>query len=133
MRPEILGIFIPIIFLIGLFTVIALNILFKYKTKEIMAKRTESLDEWHKTDAQVRLAKVEAQASRRNGVILRVSGLVMGLGLGVAIGCMILACSTIDDRNRTIATFIVISLALFFGGAGLIGAWFLEQRLGNRK
>ena len=91
----------------------------------------ESLDEWHKTDAQIRLAKAEAQASRNNGVILRICGLLIGLGLGVAIGCIILACSTID--NDAIATFLVISLAMFFGGAGLIGAYLLERKLEKRS
>ena len=137
MRPEILGIFIPIIFLIGLFAVIALNILFKYKAKEIMAKRPEALDEWHKADVQIRLAKAEAQASRRQGVILRVSGLIAGLGLGVAIGCIILASGGISHHSGfnsdAIATFMIISLAMLFGGAGMIGAYFLERRLNNRK
>ncbi len=36
MRPEILAIFVPIVFLLGLFAVIALNIISKYKAKEII-------------------------------------------------------------------------------------------------
>ena len=131
MGPAILAIFIPIIFIIGLFTVIALNILFKYKAKELMVNRVESLYEWNKSDAQIKIAKAEARAARNNGVILRICGLLIGLGLGVAIGCTILACSTID--NEAIATFLVISLAMFLGGAGMIGAYFLERRLDNRK
>jgi hypothetical protein len=136
MRVEILALSIPIIFIIGLFAVIALNILVKYKTKELTANRVESLDEWHKTETQVKIAKAEARAARNHGAVLRICGLVVGLGLGVAIGCIILACGGISRNSGfdsdAIATFLVISLAMIFSGAGMVGAWFLERRL-DRK
>ncbi len=136
MRPEILALFIPILALIGLFSVIALNILFKFKAKELTANRTESLDELYKADVQIKLAHAERRAARNRGVVLRICGLVIGLGLGVAIGCIIIACGGTsgkgDFNNDAIATFLVISLAMICGGAGMIGAYFLERRLDSK-
>ena len=136
MRPEILALFIPILSLIGLFSVIALNILFKYKAKELTANRTESLDEIYKADAQLKLAKAERRAVRNRGLGLRLCGLFIGLGLGVAIGCTILACGGVSPatgfNREAIATFMVISLAMICGGGGMIGAYFLERRLDSK-
>jgi hypothetical protein len=135
MGPAVLGIFIPIIFIIGLFAVIALNILFKYKAKELMANHSTSLDEWQKTETEVRLAKVEARETRKQGTILRVSGLVAGIGLGVAIGCIVLASGGVSRSGDgpAIAIFLIISLAMLFGGAGLVGAYFLERKLAAKS
>ncbi|MDR2890779.1 MAG: hypothetical protein LBV18_04150 [Alistipes sp.] len=137
MEMGFLAIFIPIIFLIGLFAVIALNILFKYKAKELMANNSTSFDEWHKADTQmnlqVRLAKIEAREKRKQGTILRVSGLIAGIGLGVAIGCIVLASGGVSRSggfdSDAIAVFLILSLAMLCGGAGLVGAYFLERKL----
>lgn len=140
MRPEILGIFVPIVFLIGLFTVIALNILFKFKAKELTANRSESLDEWYKADTQIKLAKVERRAARNRGIGLRISGLLIGIGLGVTIGLIIIACGGFSSVGKNdqfdqipVAVFSTIALSVFFGGAGMIGAYLLERRLDSKK
>lgn len=139
MRPEILGLFIPIVFLVGLFAVIALNIVAKYKIKSLTANRMTSPDEWHKGEvqvklaaAQVKVAKAEARAMRNRMLGLRLCGLLAGLGLGIAVGCIILACGGIPDNTQfdkgAIAAFMIIGLTVFCGGLGMTGAYFLERR-----
>ncbi len=136
MIPQILAIFIPIIFLIGLFSVIALNIISKYKSKNHIANRMNSMDDWYKAESQVKLVKAEARALRNRGMGLRICGLVIGLGLGVFIGCVIIACGGTSGKgdfdSDVIATFMVISLAMICGGGGMIGAYFLERRLDSK-
>ena len=147
MIPQILAIFIPIIFLIGLFSVIALNIITKYKAKTLIANRVTSVDDWYKTEAQVKITtaqsaaqvkvvKAETRAARNRSITLRICGLVIGLGLGVFIGCMILACGGIPENTQfeedAIAAFSIISLAMILGGAGVIGAYFLERKLDSK-
>ncbi len=132
MRPEILGIFIPIIFLIGLFTVIALNIYFKYKTRTATAERMpgESLGEWYKAEAKAKIVTGRAAA-------LRTGGFLVGAGIGTGIGCTLLAAGAISHNDRfdevAIATFLIIALAIFFGGAGMVGASFLERKLDEKR
>ncbi|MDR2883102.1 MAG: hypothetical protein LBU98_04930 [Alistipes sp.] len=133
MRPEILGIFIPIVFLIGLFSVIALNIILKYKSKNLIASRMDSLDEWYKAEAQVKVVRAEARAGRNRGTGLRICGLVIGFGLGVFLGCVIIACGGASGHGRFVGTFMMISLAMICGGAGMIGAYFLERRLDGKS
>ncbi len=137
MSPDILAIFIPIIFLIGLFSVIALNIIAKYKSKAMIANRVESIEEWHKTEARAKIVKAEARAARKHGTGLRICGLLVGIGLGTAIGCTVLACGGISDDHafsvEAIATFLVISLSMVFGGAGMIGAYFLQRKLDGKS
>lgn len=136
MSPNVLAVLIPIIFLIGLFTVIALNIISKYKSKSMIANRMNSLDDWYKAETQVKVVKAEARAERNRGIGLRICGLMIGLGLGVFIGCVIIACGGTsgqgDFDSDVIATFMVISLAMVCGGAGMIGAYFLERKLDKK-
>ncbi len=136
MSPDVLAVLIPIIFLIGLFTVIALNIISKYKSKNMIANRMNSLDDWYKAETQVKVVKAEARAERNRGIGLRICGLMIGLGLGVFIGCVIIACGGTsgqgDFDSDVIATFMVISLAMVCGGAGMIGAYFLERKLDKK-
>ncbi len=136
MSPDVLAVLIPIIFLIGLFTVIALNIISKYKSKNLIANRMNSLDDWYKAETQVKVVKAEARAERNRGIGLRICGLMIGLGLGVFIGCVIIACGGTsgqgDFDSDVIATFMVISLAMVCGGAGMIGAYFLERKLDKK-
>lgn len=139
MDAEILALFIPIAFIIGLFSVIAMNILFKYKAKAMVANRMESIDEWYKAETRAKIIKAEAQAIRRQNVEFRVSGLLMGLGLGVTIGLVAVACGAFssvgqgDDFDQiAVAVFTIISLAVFFSGVGLVGASLLARRL-DRK
>ncbi len=137
MKPEILAIFVPIVFLLGLFAVIALNIISKYKTKEIIANRVGSVDEWHRTEAQVIVAREEARAARRRGLGLRVCGLLVGIGFGVFVGCMLLVAGAVPAdtgfAREAIATFMIVSLAMVCGGAGMIGAYFLARRLNGNS
>lgn len=140
MRPEILALFIPIVFLVGLFSVIALNIISKYKSKAMIANRVSSIEEWYKTEAQSKIIKTEAQVQRKKGMGLRICGLMIGLGLGVFVGCVILACggisvSVVDHQFDMVAigAFMIISLAIFCGGAGMIGAYFLERKLDGKS
>jgi hypothetical protein len=133
---EILSLFIPIIFIIGLFAVTALHIVAKYRSKVLMINRAESVDELYKTKAQAQVIKAEARAARKHEVGLRTCGLLIGLGVGVGLGCAILACGVISRDTGfnadAIATFLVISLGLIFGGAGVIGAYFLQRKLDDK-
>ena len=117
-----LALFVPIISSIGLFTAISLGLFFKYKTKKALAERVpaDSLAEWFNAESK-------AKALRNRGAALRWGGFLTGVGLGVLVGCL----STISagDIGDAYTTFIVISCALLFGGAGLIGAYFLEKKL----
>lgn len=128
---RILAVFIPILFVIGLFTTISLNAYFKYKTNTVMSERVplESLGEWYKSNALAR-----ALRSRAGGI--RIGGLLIGIGLGTAIGCIVLASGAISDVGHfdrdAIATFLVISLAMFCGGIGMAGAYFLERKLDGK-
>jgi hypothetical protein len=133
---QILALFIPILFVIGLFAVIALNIVAKYRSKAMIINKVESVDEWYKTEAQANVIKAEARAARKHEVGLRLCGLFIGLGVGVAIGCSILAWGDIPNvggfNNQAVATFLVISLAMVFGGGGVIGAYFLQRTLDGK-
>ncbi|MDR2912621.1 MAG: hypothetical protein LBV38_04895 [Alistipes sp.] len=132
---EIIGVSIPIIFLIGLFTTISLNAYFRYKSNVTMFERVppESLGDWHRVNAQT---KVQIRAASGRGTGIRIGGLLVGLGLGVAIGCIVLASGAIPRNsvigNDAIPTFFILSLAMLCGGAGMIGAYFLERKL-DRK
>jgi hypothetical protein len=131
MAADIIALFIPIVMFVGLFTAIALNIYYKHKTNTMMSERVpiEALGEWHRTNA-------EARINRNRVTGLCVGGLLVGLGLGTAIGCILLAANVIPQNTwferDAIATFLVMSLAMLFGGAGMMGAYFLERRL-NKK
>jgi hypothetical protein len=64
---------------------------------------------------------------------------VIGIGLGVAIGLIAIACGAFspvgkaDDFDQiAVATFMTMALAIVFGGAGMIGAYFLQRKL-DRK
>lgn len=139
MNADIFAIFIPIIFFIGLFSVIALNIIVKYRSKAIIANRVKSIEEWHKTEAQARIIKAEARVARKHGTGLRVCGLLIGVGLGVTIGLIAIACGGFSSIARNIfdpvavAVFTTIALAMVFGGAGMIGAYFLQRRLDRKE
>jgi hypothetical protein len=136
---EIVALLIPILFVIGLFTAISLNVYYKYKTNAMMYERVppEALGEWNSTNAQT---KIQIRAMRGRSTGLRIGGLLIGLGLGTAIGCIILACGGLEslaDKSNfneyAVATFLVISLAVFCAGAGMVGAYFLERLLDRKS
>ncbi len=131
MEVEIIAVFIPIVFFLGLFTAITLNIYYKYKTNSTMSERVplETLGEWYRSESH-------RKSLRNRGNSLRWGGFFAGMGLGVAIGCIAIACgglSTLAERGDfdryAIATFLVISLAVFCAGLGMVGAYFLERKL----
>lgn len=134
---AITAILIPILLMIGLFTSISLNIYFKYKTNTVLSERLpgESLIEWHRANA---ITRVQAREKRGRNTGLRIGGLMVGIGIGVAIGCIALACGAVSNDNMdfdsdVIAVFLVISLAIFCGGVGMVGAYFLERNLDGKR
>jgi hypothetical protein len=137
---NIIAIFVPIVFLIGLFVSISLGVYFKYKTNVTMYERVppEALGEWNSTNAQT---KVQMRAMRGRNTGLRIGGLLIGLGFGTAIGCTLLACGAFEPLAKyseydqyAVVTFMIISLSMLCGGGGMVAAYFLERRLdGNVK
>ncbi len=127
----IIALLIPIFAILGAFTVAAFGIYYKYKTNKTLAESVppESLGEWYKAEA-------EAKAKLRRGAAFRLGGFLVGAGLGTAIGCVCVASGLIVAHagfdKYAVATFLVISLAMLFGGGGMIGAYFLERKL-DRK
>ncbi len=129
MNEEIFAIFIPIIMFIGLFTTISLAFYFKYKTRAAASQNIpgESLAEWTK-------ARSEAATVAGRAALLRVGGFLIGTGIGTLIGCLLMPAmkgtftgSWIDERAWFV--FVIIAIAIICGGAGMIGAYFLERRL----
>ena len=124
-----------VIFFAGLFTAISLNIYFKYKTNVTMSERVplESLSEWYKSNAL-------AKAARSRGASLRWGGLICGIGLGATVSLLIMvfnvgwleAVAYEEEASLIIAIFASIAFTIFCGGAGLIGAYFLERRLDGK-
>jgi hypothetical protein len=134
MVQNIIALFIPIFGVLGLFTAISLNYYFKYKTNTTMSERVplDTLGEWYKAESK-------AKSLRSRGLALRWGGFLSGAGLGVAIGCMVrismlvkLAGNNIDWEIEPYAVFLIIALAVLCGGAGMIGAYFLEKRLDKK-
>lgn len=133
---EIIAVFIPIVFLIGLFVSISLNIYFKYKTNTVMSERVplESLGEWYRSEAK-------AKALRSRGMALKWGGFFGGLGLGVAIGCIARTIAIYREAAAELRfqdtepyyVFMIMALGLFCGGLGMIGAYFLERRLDKKN
>lgn len=123
---NIIAIFIPVFFVIGLFTVIALNIYFKYKTNTQMSEQVplESLGEWYRIEAQ-------AKVLRGRGAAIRWGGFFTGLGLGIFAAILISNQIEWDvlSNEKAYAFFFVAGFALFCAGVGMIGAYFLERRL----
>ncbi len=130
----ILALFIPIIFVIGLFAAISLNIYFKYRTKSTLV---EQLPEGSSL-ADLARVEAEARADRARGATFRTGGFLTGAGIGTAVGCLTMPClngifsgSWIDETAWFV--FLILALALFFGGVGLIGSHFVQKALDSRK
>ncbi len=117
---------IGIIFLFGgLFTTISLAFYFRYKTKASASQNNPG----EMTPELIR-ARSEAATKVGRAGLLRMGGGLVGSGLGSLIGCLIVANNSAYNDN--IAALVVISLAILCGGAGMIGAYFLERRLDNK-
>jgi hypothetical protein len=139
----IIAIFIPIVFLVGLFGSIALSSYFKHRTNAIMAERlpSDALGTWVNSRQELKLQLRTAQRRNRS-MGLRIGGLLVGIGVGTAIGCILLACGITPEINYAehhgfnsfvIATFLVIALAMFCGGLGMVGAYFMERRFDGKS
>ncbi len=144
MTPEILAIFIPIIFLIGLFTAISLHIYFKYKARVATAEHVqgESVDAWCKAEAM-------ARASVSRSAALRVGGFLTGAGIGTALGIFVggstrvwqffgsmWACENTcnhDGGQMSLYIFFIMACAMLIGGLGMIGAYSIERALDGKK
>lgn len=144
MSPEILAIFIPIIFLIGLFTAISLHIYFKYKARVATAEHTqgESVDAWCRAEAM-------ARASVSRSAALRLGGFLTGAGIGTALGVFIGGMHSVwtffgsvwesenswshDEGQLSLYLFFIMACAMLLGGLGMIGVYFLERALEGKK
>lgn len=140
MRPEILALFIPIVFLVGLFTAISLHIYYKYKARVATAEHAqgESLDAWCRAEAMAR-ASVSRSAS------LRVGGFLTGAGIGTALGMLVGASDSMwirfghlfdwngDGGQLTLCLLCMMAGAMLIGGVGMIGAWLLDRVLEGKK
>lgn len=107
MDVEIIGVMIPIIFLIGAFIVIVY--LRKYQNIERMAIIDKGLDP--------ALFKVERSAAGT----LRVSLLFIGAGLGLLLAYWL-------DRTFGMEEVAYFSMIFIFGGIGLGLAYLIEER-----
>jgi hypothetical protein len=121
----------------GLFTAISLNIYFKFKTQTFMSERVplESLSEWYKSN-------IQAKNLRSRGTSLRWGGLIAGIGFGSVVSLLIWIANLdwmrndrgtgYEDEYMIFSLMACIAFTILCGGAGMIGAWFLERRL-DRK
>ncbi len=139
MSPEILAIFVPIVFLVGLFTAISLHIYYKYKARVITAEHNhgESIDAWCMAEAMSR-ASVSRSAS------LRVGGFLMGAGIGMAVGVWVGALESVwdfysslfeydHDGRWALCTLFALAGAMLVGGVGMICAYFIDRVFEGKK
>jgi hypothetical protein len=144
MRPENLALFIPITFLIGLFTAISLRIYYKYKAQVTTANHApgESVEMWFRVEAMAR-ASVSRSASLRTG------GFLTGAGIGALLGIFIGRSpalwqffGSIDywgDPDVEFASQItlywhfILACVIIVGGAGMIATYFLDRAFEGKK
>ncbi|MDR2883025.1 MAG: hypothetical protein LBU98_04535 [Alistipes sp.] len=139
MRPEILALFIPLVFLVGLFGAISLHIYYKYKVRVTTAEhaRGESLDAWCRAEAM-------ARASVSRSAALRVGGFLTGAGIGMAAGVWVGASESVwshysrifewdQDGRMVLCTLFLLVGAMLVGGAGMICAYFLDRAFEGKK
>ncbi len=132
---------VPIIIFMGLFTTLSLSAYFRYKTRTAATGHIpgESVAEWHKADAQAKLS-----ASR--AACLRVGGLLVGIGIGTALGILSGNCLSSlweffgslskynhDGGKITAFVFFIIASAMICGGIALMGTYFLERKLEGKS
>jgi hypothetical protein len=110
MDVEVLGVMIPIIAIIGTFTMIVY--LRKYDNQERMAMIERGVD------PQI---FVNTKKSRNAAPSLRASLLLIGVGLGILIGYFL------DDRYDMDAAGY-FSMLFIFGGIGLGLSYIIEER-----
>lgn len=127
----IIAVFIPILFVIGLFTTISLSIFYKHRTRETLSRNLTPADlgEWFRVEAQL-------QAQRNRNSLFRTIGFLVGAGVGILVGCAVIShpdfAAATEFSRDALATFTVIAAALVCGGACMIGSYFV-QRAVERK
>jgi cytochrome b subunit of formate dehydrogenase len=145
MNPAILALFVPIIFIVGLFISIALHIYYKYKARVATAEHLsgESPELWCRAEAMAR-ASVSRSAS------LRVGGFLTGAGIGTALGVFLGATDkmwsflgSLCEFNRgweindvtqfSIYVFFIMACAMLIGGVGMVAAYFVDRALEGKK
>lgn len=109
MEPEVLGVMIPIIAIIGTFTMIVY--LRKYENQERMAMIEKGVD-----------PKSFINTKPRNAApALRASLLFIGIGLGLLVGSLL-------DYHFDMEEVGYFSMLFIFGGIGLGLAYVIEER-----
>jgi hypothetical protein len=108
MRVEIIGVFIPIIFLIG--GVIVIIYLRKYANQERMAMIEKGVD-----------PSVFAAKNRNDSGALRASLLLIGAGVGLLLGYFM-------DRQFYMEEVAYFSMLFICGGLGLGTAYLIEEK-----
>ncbi len=144
MRPEILGIFVPIIFVVGLFTAISLNIYYKYKARVAHADHPQGASpaEWYEAEAR-------AKASVSRTAALRLGAFLTGAGIGTLLGVFIGRTESVwrffgtfsewcdmDTQHGmqiTIWLFFVMACAILVGGLCMMAAYFTERAMDGKK
>jgi hypothetical protein len=143
MNPAILALFIPIIFVVGLFTAISLNIYYKYKARAAHADHApgESLEAWC-------MAEAMAKASVSRSAALRTGAFLAGAGIGSVLGLFIGRAPAVwqffgsfhhhdDDvvyaSQITLYALFIIACALLVGGIFMTGAYFVDRALEGKK
>lgn len=107
MDVQIIGVMIPIIFLVGIFIVVVY--LRKYQNIERMAIIDKGLDP--------ALFKVE----RSSAITLRLSLLLIGVGIGFLLGYWL-------DHTFDMEEVAYFSMLFIFGGLGLGIAYMIEEK-----
>ncbi len=144
MRPEILAIFIPIIFVVGLFTAISLNIYYKYRARVAHADHPPGASpaEWYEAEARAK-ASVSRTAALRLGAFLAGAGIgsVLGMFIGRAesvwqfFGTFFQPVSGWHDSYMqiTLWAFFVMACAILVGGLCMMAAYFTERAIDGKK
>jgi F0F1-type ATP synthase assembly protein I len=109
MDAEILGVMIPIIAIIGVFTMIVY--LRKYENQERMAMIDKGVDP--------QFFNVKKQ--RNNSLPLRISLLLIGGGVGLLLGYFL-------DRAFYMEEVAYFSMLFIFGGLGLGASYLIEEK-----
>lgn len=113
MEPEIIGVFIPIIAIIGI--VIMIIYLRRYENIERMAMIEKGM-----SPADLKKPKEEGFTSLRFGLLL------VGAGLGFLVGYFL-------DENTRMNEIAYFSMLFVFGGIGLLIAYFMQQKKLEKK
>ncbi|MBK7032146.1 MAG: hypothetical protein IPH49_02480 [Ignavibacteria bacterium] len=113
---EIIGVFIPIIAILGAFLVVWRGIESKRALRMAMIEKG--------MDPSLLIDRSD-ESSKKYGA-LRFGMLLAGVGLGLLVAFVIVSSSMIDQNHQPL---VFISSSLLFGGIGLIGYHLIANRL----